>query len=176
VLESDFKALIRDIPDFPEPGIVFKDITPLLSEPDAFLAAVSALSDPYVADGITKVVGIEARGFIFAAPIANRLGAGFVPIRKAGKLPYDIRHQEYDLEYGTDRIEVHSDAVRRDDRVLIVDDVLATGGTGAASVQLIEALGAKVAGFTVLVELGFLAGRERLTGTDVHAVVHYGAD
>lgn len=174
--EAEFRAHIRDIPDFPEPGIVFKDITPLLAQPAVFARAVDALSEPFIADGISKVVGIEARGFIFAAPIAFRLSAGFIPIRKAGKLPYDINHQEYDLEYGTDRIEVHSDAVGPDDRVLIVDDVLATGGTGAASVHLVESLGAEVAGFTVLVELGFLAGRERLAGTDVHAVVRYGAD
>lgn len=176
MLEKDFKALIRDVPDFPEPGIMFKDITPLLSEAEAFSAAVVALSDPFVSTGITKVVGIEARGFIFAAPIAQRLRSGFVPIRKAGKLPYEIHSEEYDLEYGQDRIEVHSDAVTSTDKVLIVDDVLATGGTGAASVQLIAAFGAEVAGFTVLVELDFLAGRERIVGTDVHAVVHYGAD
>jgi adenine phosphoribosyltransferase len=174
--EAEFAALIRDVPDFPEPGIIFKDITPLLASPAAFSAAVTALSEPYVGLGVTKVVGIEARGFIFAAPIAHSLGAGFIPIRKAGKLPHDIHHQEYDLEYGTDRIEVHSDAVGPADVVLIVDDVLATGGTGAASVRLVEALGARVVGFTVLVELGFLAGRERMAGTDIHAVVHYGAD
>ena len=111
MLEDDFKALIRDVPDFPEPGIIFKDITPLLSDAGAFSAAVAALSDPFVSRGITKVVGIEARGFIFAAPIAQRLRAGFVPIRKAGKLPHEIHHLEYELEYGQDRIEVHSDAV-----------------------------------------------------------------
>lgn len=174
--EADFKAFIRDVPDFPEPGIVFKDITPLLADPPTFNAAVAALCEPFLSMGVTKVIGIEARGFIFAAPIAYRLGAGFVPIRKAGKLPHDIHHQEYDLEYGSDRIEVHSDSVTIDDKVLIVDDVLATGGTGAASVRLVEALDAEVVGFTVLVELGFLAGRERLSGTPIHTVVHYGAD
>ena len=173
---ADFRAYIRDIPDFPEPGIVFKDITPLLSSPSAFAAAVDALAEPYVDDGVTQVVGIEARGFIFAAPIAFRIGAGFIPIRKAGKLPYDINHQEYELEYGTDRIEVHSDALHEGDRVLIVDDVLATGGTGAASVDLVESLGADVVGFAVLVELGFLGGRRRMSGTDIHSVVRYGAD
>ncbi len=173
---ADFRAYIRDIPDFPKPGIVFKDITPLLSDPGAFAAAVDALAAPHVGDGVTKVVGIEARGFIFAAPIAFRLDAGFIPIRKAGKLPYDIHHQEYDLEYGTDRIEVHSDAVGPSDRVLIVDDVLATGGTGAAAVDLVEGLGAQVVGFSVLVELGFLDGRQRMSGTDIHSVVRYGAD
>lgn len=174
--QAELRSFIRDIPDFPEPGIVFKDITPLLAHPRAFNEAVDALSQPFVGDGVTKVVGIEARGFIFAAPIAFRLGAGFIPIRKAGKLPHDIHHQEYELEYGMDRIEVHSDAVGPEDRVLIVDDVLATGGTGAASVRLVERLGADVVGFSVLVELEFLSGRERLAGTNVHAVVRYGAD
>lgn len=174
--EADFKSLIRDIQDFPAPGILFKDITPLLADHAAFAAAVTALSEPFTDRRVTKVVGIEARGFIFAAPMADRLGAGFVPIRKAGKLPHDIRHQEYKLEYGTDRIEVHRDAFGPDDNVLIVDDVLATGGTGAASVELVEALGANVIGFTVLLELGFLGGRERMKGTDITAVVQYGAD
>ena len=172
--DAEFRALIRDVPDFPEPGIVYKDITPLLASPQALAAAMSALSEPFRERGVTKVVGIEARGFIFAAPIAYQLGAGFIPIRKAGKLPHHIHHQEYDLEYGTDRIEVHSDAAGPEDRVLIVDDVLATGGTGVASVRLIEGLGAEVIGFAVLLELGFLAGRERLAGTDIHAVCAMG--
>ena len=176
MLEADFKPFIRDVPDFPEPGIVFKDITPLLSDAGAFAAAAEAMSAPFVESGVAKVVGIEARGFIFAAPIAQRLGAGFVPIRKAGKLPHVIRHLEYQLEYGTDRIEVHSDGIAPRDRVLIVDDVLATGGTGAASVELVQELGGNIAGFTVLIELGFLGGRQRLNGTDVHTVLHYGAD
>jgi adenine phosphoribosyltransferase len=171
----DFAAHIRDIPDWPEPGIVFKDITPLLAHPGAFSAAIDAMIEPFAGSGITKVVGIEARGFILGAPIADRLDAGFVPIRKAGKLPHDIHHQEYELEYGTDRIEVHSDAVGPSDQVLIVDDVLATGGTAAAAVALVEALDADVAGFTVLIELGFLHGRAKLNGTGVHTVVHYGA-
>lgn len=170
----DFEAHIRDILDWPEPGIVFKDITPLLAHPEAFSAAIDAMIEPFAGEGISKVVGIEARGFILAAPIADRLGAGFVPIRKAGKLPHDIHHQEYELEYGTDRIEVHSDAVGPADRVLVVDDVLATGGTAAAAIRLVEALGASVAGFSVLIELGFLHGRARLDGTAVHTVVHYG--
>ena len=174
--EHEFRSLIRDIPDFPEPGIVFKDITPLLAEPGAFSAAIDAMARPFLGAGVTKVVGIEARGFIFAAPIAGRLDAGFVPIRKAGKLPYDIHHQEYDLEYGSDRIEVHSDAIAADDRVLVVDDVLATGGTGAASVNLIDTIGANVAGFSVLLELEMLGGRGRLDGVPVHAVLRYGSD
>ena len=168
--------MIRDVADFPEKGILFKDITPLLGHSATFAAATAAMSAPFVGHGVTKVVGIEARGFIFAAPIANRLRAGFVPIRKAGKLPHEVRHLEYDLEYGTDRIEVHRDGVGPDDKVLIVDDVLATGGTSAASIQLIESLGAAVVGLAVLVELDFLSGRAALDGTSVHAVVHYDAD
>jgi adenine phosphoribosyltransferase len=172
--EDQFKSLIREVPDWPEPGVSFKDITPLLADPDALAAAVAAMAEPYVDEGITKVLGIEARGFIFASVIAYSLDAGFVPIRKAGKLPHDIHHQEYDLEYGTDRIEVHSDAVGPGDRILIVDDVLATGGTGRAAIDLVERLGADLCGFTVLAELEFLGGRERLGETDVHTVVHYG--
>jgi len=171
---AELESHIRDILDWPEPGIVFKDITPLLAHPDAFSAALDAMLEPFADSGITKVVGIEARGFILAAPMADRLGAGFVPIRKAGKLPYDIHHQEYALEYGTDRIEVHSDAVDVNDRVLIVDDVLATGGTGGAAIALVEKLGASVAGFAVLIELGFLEGRAKLNGVGVHTVMHYG--
>ena len=166
---------IRDIPDWPEQGIVFKDITPLLADAAAFAGAVDAMIGPFRDRGVNRIVGIEARGFIFGAPMATALGAGFVPIRKAGKLPHDIHHQEYELEYGTDRIEVHSDAVGPGDRVLIADDVLATGGTGAAAVRLVEALQAEVVGLSVLVELDFLAGRDRLDGTLVHSVVRYGA-
>ena len=169
------RSFIRDVPDFPEPGIVFKDITPLLGDFDAFNEAIEAMIEPYRDSGITKVVGVEARGFIFAAPIAVRLGAGFVPVRKPGKLPHDVHHQVYDLEYGTDRVEIHRDAATPSDNVLVVDDVLATGGTGRASTDLIRALGAHVVGFTVLAELAFLGGRERMDGVDVHAVVRYGA-
>ncbi|MGI9611073.1 MAG: adenine phosphoribosyltransferase, partial [Acidimicrobiia bacterium] len=158
--QVDFRTYIRDVPDFPEPGIIFKDITPLLADPHTLSSSMDALAGPYHDAGITKVVGIEARGFIFAAPVADRLAAGFIPIRKAGKLPHDIHHVEYELEYGTDRIEVHSDAISADDRVLLVDDVLATGGTGVAAVELVRQLGGVVVGFSVLVELGFLAGRD----------------
>jgi adenine phosphoribosyltransferase len=175
VIESTVRSFIRDIPDFPEPGIVFKDITPLLGDYDAFNDAIEAMIEPFRDSGVTKVVGIEARGFIFAAPIAIRLGAGFIPVRKPGKLPYDIHHQAYDLEYGTDRIEIHRDAAVPSDNVLVVDDVLATGGTGRATTDLVRALGAHVVGFAVLAELAFLGGRERLDGFDVHAVVRYGA-
>lgn len=167
------EAHIRDIPDFPEPGIVFKDITPLLGLPDAFDTALAEMIEPFLDLAITKVVGIEARGFIFGAPIADRLGAGFVPVRKPGKLPWSVRSQEYALEYGTDTLEVHNDAVGPSDRLLIVDDVLATGGTARATVDLFTGLGAKVEGLSVLMELVFLGGRSKLTDIDVHAVVHH---
>jgi adenine phosphoribosyltransferase len=169
------RSFIRDVPDFPEPGVIFKDITPLLGNYAAFDEAIEAMIEPFRDREVTKVVGVEARGFIFAAPIAVRMEAGFIPVRKPGKLPYDVHHQVYDLEYGTDRIEIHQDAATPDDNVLVVDDVLATGGTGRATTDLIRALGAHVVGFTVLAELAFLGGRERLDGVDVHAVVRYGA-
>jgi adenine phosphoribosyltransferase len=158
----DLAGHIREIPDFPKQGVVFKDITPLLGHPDAFAACIDALADPYADDGVVKVLGTEARGFILAAPVAYRFGAGFVPVRKAGKLPWEIERQEYELEYGTDLLEIHRDAVRPGDRVLIVDDVLATGGTAAATARLAEKLGASVVGFAFLIELGFLGGRAAL--------------
>ena len=175
MIESRIRSFIRDVPDFPEPGIVFKDITPLLGDYAVFDEAIDAMIEPFRGRGVTKVVGVEARGFIFAAPIAVRLEAGFIPVRKPGKLPYDVHHQVYDLEYGTDRVEIHQDAATPDDNVLVVDDVLATGGTGRASTDLIRALGAHVVGFSVLAELAFLGGRERMDGVEVHAVVRYGA-
>lgn len=171
--EARFKSAIRDVLDFPEPGIVFKDITPLLGHPAIFAEAVDALAAGYEDAGITKVVGIEARGFIFAAPVAMRLEAGFVPIRKPGKLPSETHEQEYELEYGTDRIEVHRDAFEPGDKILLVDDVLATGGTGAAAIELMRGLGGDVVGFCVLVELDFLGGRSRLGSVEVRALVHY---
>ena len=167
------EAHIRDIPDFPEPGIIFKDITPLLGNPEAFDAALAAMIEPFIDLSITKVIGIEARGFIFGAPIADRLAAGFVPVRKPGKLPWNVLSQEYALEYGTDRVEVHSDAVDPSDRLLIVDDVLATGGTARATVDLFTGFGAKVEGLVVLMELVFLGGRSKLADINVHAVVHH---
>jgi adenine phosphoribosyltransferase len=173
---TDFAAYIRDVPDFPEPGIVFKDITPLLAHADLFGEALAAMAAPYDAADVDVVVGIEARGFIFAAPLARRFNAGFVPVRKPGKLPWQVSGQEYDLEYGTDRLEAHNDAIHPGDKVLIVDDVLATGGTGAAAVDLVRALGGDVVGFAVLIELDFLEGRHKMTDVDVHTVVHYGAD
>ncbi|MFI1972669.1 adenine phosphoribosyltransferase [Streptomyces cinnamoneus] len=153
---------IHDVPDYPKPGVMFKDITPLLADAEAF----GALTDAFVAlcahHGATKVVGLEARGFILAAPVAVRAGLGFVPVRKAGKLPGATLAQSYELEYGTAEIEMHADALDAGDRVLVIDDVLATGGTAEASLQLIRRAGAEVAGVAVLMELGFLPGRARL--------------
>lgn len=173
---TDFARYIRDVPDFPEPGIVFKDITPLLGHADTFTAALAAMAAPYEGTQVDIVVGIEARGFIFAAPLAQHFKAGFVPVRKPGKLPWQVSGQEYALEYGTDRLEAHDDAIHPGSKVLVVDDVLATGGTGAAAVDLVRALGGDVIGFAVLIELDFLSGRNRLANVDVHTVVHYGAD
>jgi adenine phosphoribosyltransferase len=158
---------VRDIPDFPKPGVTFKDITPLLGDPSAFRAAVDSLVEAYAGDHVTKVLGVEARGFILAAPVAYGLGAGFVPVRKVGKLPWAVESAEYALEYGTDVLEVHQDAVTAGERVLIVDDVLATGGTAAATVRLAEALGAEVVGLAFLIELGFLDGKRLLPGRRV---------
>jgi len=155
-------ARIRDVPDYPQPGVVFKDITPLLADPVAFNALVDALAALCRRHAATKVVGLEARGFILAAPAAARAHLGFVPVRKAGKLPGETLAQSYALEYGTAEIEVQTDAFAAGDRVLVIDDVLATGGTAEASVQLIRRAGATVVGVAVLLELGFLGGRERL--------------
>jgi adenine phosphoribosyltransferase len=164
---------VRDIPDFPKPGVVFKDITPLLGDAKAFGAAIDGICEAAGSDGIDKVLGIEARGFITAAPVAYRFEAGFVPVRKAGKLPWDIEKQEYELEYGTDLLEIHRDAVHPGERVLIVDDVLATGGTASATVRLVEKLGGEVAGLGFVIELGFLGGRDRLPGRHVVSLIEY---
>lgn len=153
---------IRDVPDYPEPGVMFKDITPLLADPAAFTALTDALSELVVQHGATKIVGLEARGFILGAPVAVRSGVGFIPVRKAGKLPGATLGQAYDLEYGSAEIEVHAEDLSAGDRVMVIDDVLATGGTAEASVQLIRRAGAEVAGVSVLMELGFLGGRARL--------------
>ncbi|MDA0635715.1 adenine phosphoribosyltransferase [Nonomuraea sp. MCN248] len=167
-LETTILERIRDVPDYPKPGVVFKDITPLLADHTAFHAVVDGLADGFEAD---KVVGIEARGFIVAAPVAYREGAGFVPVRKKGKLPAAVLEESYDLEYGSATIEVHDDAFSPGDRVLIVDDVLATGGTAAAAVELVRRAGAEVAGVAVLMELAFLKGRERLPGVEIRSLV-----
>ncbi|ASU84654.1 adenine phosphoribosyltransferase [Nocardiopsis gilva YIM 90087] len=163
-------AGIRDIPDFPKPGVTFKDITPLLATPEALRAVVSAVAEQYGTDGVDAVVGLEARGFILATPIALELGAGFIPVRKAGKLPARTLRESYDLEYGTATVEMHADAITPGSRVLIVDDVLATGGTGRAAVELVRRAGGTVVGFSVLMELAFLQGRDQLTDVDVHAL------
>ncbi|MFE2044966.1 adenine phosphoribosyltransferase [Streptomyces sp. NPDC059477] len=153
---------IRDVADYPEPGVVFKDITPLLADPAAFGALTDALADVAVRQGATKVVGLEARGFILGAPVAVRAGVGFIPVRKAGKLPGATLRQAYDLEYGSAEIELHAEDLSAGDRVLVVDDVLATGGTAEASLKLIRRAGAEVAGVAILMELSFLDGRSRL--------------
>jgi adenine phosphoribosyltransferase len=160
---------VRDVPDYPQPGVVFKDITPLLADPEAFGAVVDALAGTY--GPVDKVAGIEARGFILAAPVAWRLGAGFVPIRKKGKLPGATLAQDYELEYGTATIEVLTDAFDPADRVLIIDDVLATGGTARATADLVLRTGAQLAGIAVLLELSFLRGRARLAGLPVSALL-----
>ena len=164
---------IRDIPDFPRPGILFRDITPLLADPQAFPAAIDALCEPFDEAAVEYVAAVEARGFIFGAAAAARLRAGFVPIRKKGKLPCQTESATYELEYGIDTLEMHRDALRPGARVLMVDDLLATGGTMQAACQLVEKVGGQVVGITCLIELQALHGRERLAGYDVHAVIAY---
>lgn len=169
----DLSSYIRDIPDWPKEGVVFKDITPLLASPEGFRACIDTLADAYADAGVTKVMGAEARGFIFGGALAYRLGAGFVPARKPGKLPWNTTSVTYDLEYGTDSLEVHADAIGPDDVVLIVDDVLATGGTAAAKAHLVTETGAKVAGFAFLIELDFLGGRAKLPQTaPITSLIH----
>ena len=170
---SWLKDHIRDIPDFPKPGVVFKDITPLLADVDAFRFAVDAIADHFAGNEVHKVLGVEARGFIIAAPVAYRFGAGFIPIRKAGKLPWDIEREEYELEYGSDLLEIHRDAVHPGENVLIVDDVLATGGTASATVRLVERLGANVLGLGFVIELAFLHGRDKIKGQDLVSLLTY---
>ena len=167
------RAAIRDVPDFPKPGILFKDITPVLADADLFRSATDAMADAWRASGITHVVGIESRGFILGAPIAQRLGAGFVPVRKPGKLPYRSERVEYALEYGVDALEMHSDACGAGARVLIVDDVLATGGTAGAAARLLAQVGAPVAGFAFLLELTFLDGGSRLRDVPRTSLLRY---
>ncbi len=156
----DLESFIIDIPDYPEPGVIFKDITPLIASPQGLAASIDEIADHFMGKGITAVVGSEARGFLVGAPIAYRLGVGFVPARKPGKLPRDVYSQEYALEYGTDVLEMHKDALGPDDRVLIVDDLVATGGTCVATAQLVEQTGAEVAGFAFILELAYLNPRE----------------
>jgi adenine phosphoribosyltransferase len=172
-LADGLSARIRDIPDFPKPGVVFKDLTPVLADPAMFAAVAQALTTPLTGRGITKVLAVEARGFIPGAPVAWALGAGFVPVRKAGKLPWQVEQEEYVLEYGTDLLEVHKDAVEPGERVVIVDDVLATGGTARATAELVERIGGKVVGIACLLELSFLNGRSRLDGHDLFTLISY---
>ena len=164
---------IRDIPDFPKKGIIFKDITPLLMSPVALGEAVERIYDHFSDRGVSKVVAIESRGFIFGGPVALKLDAGFVPVRKPGKLPFKTRRREYELEYGTDALEIHVDGVCSGERVLIVDDLLATGGTAEATGKLVEQCGAEVAGFAFVVELAFLDGRSKLKGYDILSLIKY---
>jgi adenine phosphoribosyltransferase len=173
---ADLRALVRDIPDFPKPGIVFKDITPLLLDPHAVDTAVEGIAEWAAPRGVDFVVAAEARGFILGAAIARELGAGFVPARKPGRLPAEVVTAEYILEYGIDALEMHADAIAHGARVLIHDDMLATGGTARALAELVERLGAIVVGCAFLVELAFLDGRRRLEGFDVHALVTYDSE
>lgn len=169
----DLKQYIRDIPDFPQPGILFRDITPLLADRDALDAAIAALAEPFADERIDLIAAVEARGFIFGPAVARALGAGFIPMRKKGKLPAETAMVYYDLEYGQDSIEVHRDAVAAGARVLMLDDLLATGGTMAAACELIEQLGADVAGISFLIELTALNGRQKLKPYHIHSVIKY---
>lgn len=169
----DLTAYIRDVPDFPKKGIVFKDITPLLRAPEALEYAVEQLAKPFEKEKINRVAAIESRGFIFGSCVARLLGAGFIPIRKPGKLPWTTRRNEYSLEYGTDALEIHDDALSNGDRVLLIDDVLATGGTAAAASCLVRESGAELVGVAMVIELSFLHGREKLNGVPVHSLITY---
>jgi adenine phosphoribosyltransferase len=170
---GQIRALIRDVPDFPQEGVLFKDITPLLADPIAFSTVIDLLVVHFGRGSVDKVVGIEARGFIIASPVAYHFGAGFVPVRKKDKLPWQTESAEYALEYGTATLEIHTDGVRPGERVLIVDDVLATGGTAQATAGLVERVGGKVVGLAFLIELGFLNGRKRLEGYDLFTLIDY---
>ncbi|MCH6558124.1 MAG: adenine phosphoribosyltransferase [Nitrospirae bacterium] len=169
----DYKSLIREVPDFPKPGILFYDITTLLKDAQAFRQILDELTSKYRNQGISKIVSIESRGFILGSPLAYHLGTGFVPVRKPGKLPADTFEVKYNLEYGATSLAIHRDAVQIGERVLIVDDLLATGGTAAATVHLIRQLGGEIVSLAFLVELQFLKGREKLNGCDVHSMIQY---
>ncbi len=171
--EIDLKKHIRSIPDFPKPGIMFRDITPLLAEPTAFRHVIDRFADHFRKADVTAVVTAEARGFIFAAPLALELGARFIPVRKPGKLPFDTNAFHYELEYGSDTLEIHSDALTADDRVVLVDDLLATGGTIQACIQLAERSHAEVVGCAFVIELDFLKGRDKFGDYDVYSLIHY---
>lgn len=171
---QELSAFIRDVPDFPKPGIMFKDITPLLRDPGALESACALLAEPFRDQNVNIVAGIESRGFIFGSIVARNLGAGFVPVRKPGKLPWTTRRHEYILEYGTDALEIHDDALVAGDRVLLIDDVLATGGTLAAAMHLVRGFDAKLVGVATFIELGFLEGRAKVDGDiPIHTVLRY---
>jgi len=170
---DQLKALVRDVPDFPQEGVLFKDITPLLADPLAFSTVIDLIVVHFGRGNVDKVVGIEARGFILASPVAYHFGAGFVPVRKVDKLPWETEAAEYELEYGTATLEIQRDAVAPGERVLIVDEVLATGGTSRAAVELVERIGSKVIGISCLIELAFLHGREKLEGHDLYTLLRY---
>lgn len=171
--EIELKDYIRSIPDFPKPGILFRDITPLLSEPKAFRKVINSFADHFRDRGVTSIIAAEARGFIFAAPLALELNARFIPVRKPGKLPFKKRSFQYQLEYGTDSLEMHTDALTSHDRVLLVDDLLATGGTMEACLRITEETGATVVGSAFVIELGFLGGRKRLAPHEVFSLIVY---
>jgi adenine phosphoribosyltransferase len=170
---ANLRGLIRDVRDFPKPGVVFKDITPLLADPAGLSLAVEYLTQPFRNQQVQRVVGAESRGFIFGTAVARNLSAGFVPIRKPGKLPYSVRTEKYELEYGSDKVEIHDDGIRSGDRVLMIDDLLATGGTMAACCRLVESLGGRIVGIAFLIELAFLNGRKRLGNYPIHSVLTY---
>ena len=167
------KSKVRDIPDFPEPGIIFRDITPLVADPAALQLSVYQLLQPFLGESVNAVAGMEARGFIFGSLAAWELGVGFIPLRKPGKLPYDVQTASYNLEYGSAALEVHTDAVNAGDKILLIDDLIATGGTAQASCQLIEKLGGEIIGCAFVIELDALKGREKLSKYKVHSLLHY---
>ena len=170
---ESMQDLIRSIPDYPNPGVTFRDITPLLGDGPAFREAIAQIAERFSNSNIQRVIGVEARGFILGAPIAVALNAGFVPVRKAGKLPWAVVREEYDLEYGSDKLEIHRDAIHPGERILVVDDVLATGGTAAATCRLVSALGGDIVALAVLIELLFLEGRSKLDGIAVESLFTY---
>ncbi len=172
----DLRSLIRDVPDFPKPGIVFKDITTLTKDPDGFRAAVDEIAARYADANVDLIVGIESRGFVFGAAVAYKMGLGFVPARKPGKLPGPTVSAEYELEYGTDALEIHQDAIGEGQRVLIVDDLLATGGTAAATAKLVSGLGGEIIAIAFLIDLAFLGGRDKLAGYEVFSLIEYDSE